>query len=75
MRSYYLLFQGAKSANIKIFKDFCNAEKTNKNKQKCVSYFVNIPYFTASKFAGIAILNLFAASGLKTLFLKRTISQ
>jgi hypothetical protein len=29
MRSYYLFFQGAKSANMVIFKDFCNAEKTN----------------------------------------------
>jgi len=41
MRSHYLLFQGVKSANMKIFKDFCNAEKTNKNKQKCRSYFVS----------------------------------
>jgi len=43
MRCYYLFFQGAKSANMRIFKDFCNAEKTNKNEQKCGSYFVNIP--------------------------------
>jgi hypothetical protein len=43
MRSYYLFFQGAKSANSELFKDFCNAEKTNKNKQKCGSYFVSIP--------------------------------
>jgi len=45
MRRYYLFFQGAKSANIVIFKDFCNAEKTNKNKQKCGSYFVSIPNY------------------------------
>lgn len=32
MRSYYLLFQGAKSANMEIFKDFRNTEKANKNK-------------------------------------------
>ena len=44
MRSYYLFFQGAKSANSELFKDFCNAEKTNKNKQKCGNYFVSIPY-------------------------------
>ena len=59
MRSYYLFFQGAKSANsaaftetfeyhydrgnITIFKDFCNAEKTNKNEQKYGSYFVSLP--------------------------------
>ena len=30
-RSNYLFFQGAKSANMLIFKDFCNAEKANKN--------------------------------------------
>jgi hypothetical protein len=43
MRSYYLFFQGEKSANSELFKDFCNAEKTNKNEQNCVSYFVSFP--------------------------------
>jgi hypothetical protein len=46
MRSYYLFFQGAKSANSELFKDFCNAEKTNKNEQKCGNYFVSIPNST-----------------------------
>ena len=31
MQSNNLFFKGAKSANMIIFIDFCNAEKTNKN--------------------------------------------
>jgi hypothetical protein len=43
MRSYYLIIQGAKSANTLVFKDFCNAVELNKNEQKRRSYFISFP--------------------------------
>ena len=42
-RSYFSFFQGVKSANMKIFKDFYNVEKMEKNKSDCRDYFVIVP--------------------------------
>jgi len=42
-RSYFSFFQGVKSENIRIFKDFYNAEKMKKNKSDGGLYFVIVP--------------------------------
>jgi len=48
-RSYFSFFQGAKTANSKLFKAFGNAEKMEKNKQDGGSYFIIIPYPSSRK--------------------------
>ena len=44
-RSYFSFFQGVKSANMKIFKDFYDEEKKKKNESDGRLYFVIVPKY------------------------------
>jgi hypothetical protein len=40
---YFSFMQGAKSANTKVFKGFCNVAQMEKNSQTDVYYFIVVP--------------------------------